>query len=95
MDENIARGKIVSCEADHQPPKKKAKDVKRDVAIKTAVLSYQKAAAEEAEKKKQAEADLDSDDEPEQQEDAIDQRQKWLNSAAFALLKAIAHNTTL
>lgn len=96
LDENISRAKIVSCEAGHEPPKKKAKDAKHENSIKNAVLSYQKAVAAEAEKQKKAAAELDSDDEQQpQDEDVMEQRQKWLNSPALQLLKAIAHNTTL
>lgn len=102
LDENIARGKIVSFEAGREAPKKEKEYELRDAAIKNVIQIYLAAAAAETAKEAAAKAnedDLDSDEEeeqqPQQQEDVMEQRKKWFNSAAYGLLKGIAFNTKL
>lgn len=103
LDENIARGKIVSFEAGREAPKKEKEYELRDAAIKNVIQNYLAAAGAEKAKEAAANAnedDLDSDEEEEQQqqqqqEDVMEQRNKWFNSAAYGLLKAIAFNTKL
>lgn len=94
-DENISRGKMVECEAGHDPPPKKPKYIKRDRAIKTSILAYLKARVQND---VQPEANVNSsDDEEEGEKDEnailVERKNQWQKSPAFTLLKAIAHNT--
>lgn len=88
LDENIARAKILSCESGQDPPPPKPKYVKRDRAIKNALLTYLK-----ARENPPTETEIDSE---EDEEEANHERKiRWHKSPTFMLLKAVAHNESM
>lgn len=79
-DESIARGKIINCLANKEPPKKSNKQIAIDLALKRSVQNYleteraakeaaEKAAIEAAEKAEEEAADQTDDDTEEEDSD--------------------------
>lgn len=110
-DEDIARGKIIDCNAEKQPKPQKRRNAERDEAVKSAVLKYlekrdaaAKTAAEKAAAELEDEDDADSDDDmdedeqpnsPNQWSRSKTDRSEWLKTPVMMLLNAIASNCTI
>lgn len=107
-DEDIARAKIIDCNAQKQPKPQKRCNAERDEAIKRAVLKYlekrdevAKIAAEKAADASEVEEDSDEDMDEEQPQSSTQwsrsktDRSEWLKTPAMMLLNAIASNSSI
>lgn len=108
-DEDIARAKIIDCNAGKQPKPQKRCNAEQQEATKNAVVKYlekrdAKIAAEKAAAEIENEDGTDSDDDMDgaQQQSSTQQwsrsktdRSEWLKSPEMMLLNAIAANTTI
>lgn len=102
-DADITRGKIVVCQSGtNGPPQKKAYK-QRDEALKNAVINYLASVKQQEEMEAEKEEDIDADSDEEMATDGTnqwtrghdDERDQWLKSPEFVLMKATAHSLKL